>query len=443
MQTSSDDTIVVVGGGLAGLATAAYLARAGAPVTVLERAAEPGGRAQTTSAGAVPHEPRAARALSRRRRRRASCAELGVTYSRRHAVRGRRLRRRPRRAARAARAGSSRCSPPASSASRAKLEIGAPAGGLASVDADAARAHAPCASGCRATSASPTCARSSRRSSASRPTPTRPSTMSAGSPSASSSSPSRTTCATSTAAGRRWSTGCARAPSEHGARRPHRRARSSSSRAAADGARRGVRLRTGEIVPAAAVRARARRRRRRGAPARRRRAPRRAGDAVAGARRLPRRRRSPACRGRAPPSRSASTSRSTAPCTRRSARLAPEGGALIHVAKYLGDDTPDPRRDERQLEGLLDLLQPGWRDVVVERRFLPRMVAASALATAAGGGCRGAPRRRTSPERPASTSPATGSGRRAGSPTPAWRARAAAARARRWRARGQRGAAAA
>src|SRR5262245_16850937 len=73
------------------------------------------------------------------------------------------------------------------------------------------------------------------------------------------------------------------------------------------------------------------------------------------------------------------------------ARLAPEGGALIHVARYLGDDAPDPKRDEARLEGLLDRLQPGWRDVVATRRFLPQMVAASALTTAAAGGVAGRP----------------------------------------------------
>src|SRR5262249_14651718 len=45
------------------------------------------------------------------------------------------------------------------------------------------------------------------------------------------------------------------------------------------------------------------------------------------------------------------------------ARLAPEGGALIQVARYLGDDSPDPKRIEAQLEGLRDRLHPGWRDV--------------------------------------------------------------------------------
>ncbi len=74
------------------------------------------------------------------------------------------------------------------------------------------------------------------------------------------------------------------------------------------------------------------------------------------------------------------------------ARLAPAGGATIHVAKYLDPDVPsDPQSDERQLEGLLDSVQPGWRDVLVERRFLPSMVVYHALVTAAAGGAAGRP----------------------------------------------------
>src|SRR5262249_32544468 len=73
------------------------------------------------------------------------------------------------------------------------------------------------------------------------------------------------------------------------------------------------------------------------------------------------------------------------------ARLAPEGGALIHLGWYVGDDAPDAKTVEHRLEGVLDRLQPGWRDLIVERRFLPRMTVVSALATAATGGLSGRP----------------------------------------------------
>lgn len=70
-----------------------------------------------------------------------------------------------------------------------------------------------------------------------------------------------------------------------------------------------------------------------------------------------------------------------------SAELAPPNGALIHVAKYLGTSIkPNPGEDEKELEELLDLMQPGWREVVVKRRPLPSMVVSNALVTAANGG---------------------------------------------------------
>jgi phytoene dehydrogenase-like protein len=71
-----------------------------------------------------------------------------------------------------------------------------------------------------------------------------------------------------------------------------------------------------------------------------------------------------------------------------SAALAPEGGALIHAMEYLANDR---KGDEAILESLLDRLQPGWRDVVVERRFLPSLTVSNALVTAAGGGLAGRP----------------------------------------------------
>jgi phytoene dehydrogenase-like protein len=74
------------------------------------------------------------------------------------------------------------------------------------------------------------------------------------------------------------------------------------------------------------------------------------------------------------------------------ARLAPEEQAVVHVARYLppGRDS-EPRTDERELEGLLDLVQPGWRDLVVVRRFLPRLTVMNAMAMATAGGTAGRP----------------------------------------------------
>lgn len=77
------------------------------------------------------------------------------------------------------------------------------------------------------------------------------------------------------------------------------------------------------------------------------------------------------------------------------ARLAPEGGALIHVAKYLPPDHAEsPAEDRRELEELLDLVQPGWRETVVNSRFLPDMIVMNAVATATLEGTK----RRPSPE---------------------------------------------
>ena len=77
------------------------------------------------------------------------------------------------------------------------------------------------------------------------------------------------------------------------------------------------------------------------------------------------------------------------------AQLAPKGGALIHTVKYRREqeatdveiESDRTRRDaraaadERELEGLLDRIQPGWRDVLVHRRFLPSMTVSNALVT--------------------------------------------------------------
>ena len=67
------------------------------------------------------------------------------------------------------------------------------------------------------------------------------------------------------------------------------------------------------------------------------------------------------------------------------ANLAPNNGAMIHVAKYLTTNaTEEAQTIEQELEQVFDLLQPGWRELVIERRFLPRMTVTNALMTAGG-----------------------------------------------------------
>lgn len=54
------------------------------------------------------------------------------------------------------------------------------------------------------------------------------------------------------------------------------------------------------------------------------------------------------------------------------AQLTPKGGALLHAMKY-GEGT------EGELETLVDEMQPGWRELIVHRRFLPAMTVSNAL----------------------------------------------------------------
>jgi phytoene dehydrogenase-like protein len=77
------------------------------------------------------------------------------------------------------------------------------------------------------------------------------------------------------------------------------------------------------------------------------------------------------------------------------AQIAPRGGALVHLVRYRREhdaSDPDDRRarlrasaadDERRLEALLDDVQPGWRDHLVHRRFLPALTVSNALVTPA------------------------------------------------------------
>lgn len=56
----------------------------------------------------------------------------------------------------------------------------------------------------------------------------------------------------------------------------------------------------------------------------------------------------------------------------RAARLSRNGEHVVCVMKYQGTET-DPAADLRELEGALDLIQPGWRDELAAKQFLPRI----------------------------------------------------------------------
>lgn len=72
--------------------------------------------------------------------------------------------------------------------------------------------------------------------------------------------------------------------------------------------------------------------------------------------------------------------------------LAPRGAATIHCARYLGpNDALDAEAIEAGFERILDGLQPGWRDRLVHRRFLPKLLVAHDTPLASDGGVAGRP----------------------------------------------------
>lgn len=74
------------------------------------------------------------------------------------------------------------------------------------------------------------------------------------------------------------------------------------------------------------------------------------------------------------------------------ARLAPEGLTTVSVAKYLPAGEPnDPEADLRELEGMLDIVQPGWRELETGRQYLPEMVVTTAVPRSDRGGIPGRP----------------------------------------------------
>jgi len=72
------------------------------------------------------------------------------------------------------------------------------------------------------------------------------------------------------------------------------------------------------------------------------------------------------------------------------ARLAPEGRALIQAARYLApDESPAREALEAEFDAMLDLVQPGWRELTVTRRVMRELVVVHDLPRAARGGLAG------------------------------------------------------
>lgn len=62
-----------------------------------------------------------------------------------------------------------------------------------------------------------------------------------------------------------------------------------------------------------------------------------------------------------------------------SAKLAPEGGAVVHLAKYLPVGEAPAREAIAELEGIADLVMPGWRALEVKRQELRGMTVANGM----------------------------------------------------------------
>lgn len=56
----------------------------------------------------------------------------------------------------------------------------------------------------------------------------------------------------------------------------------------------------------------------------------------------------------------------------RAAMLSEDGTQVVHLMKYQGTNS-NAKDDEQQLEKALDLVQPGWREKEVVRQYLPKM----------------------------------------------------------------------
>ena len=98
--------------------------------------------------------------------------------------------------------------------------------------------------------------------------------------------------------------------------------------------------------------------------------------------------RSPLCRGRERPSPSASMCRWISLCTPRSRGLGQM--AARSYTSAVCPSTPGVAT-ENELESLLDLMQPGWRERIVAREYLPSLTVTHAELTAERGGTAGRP----------------------------------------------------
>jgi phytoene dehydrogenase-like protein len=63
------------------------------------------------------------------------------------------------------------------------------------------------------------------------------------------------------------------------------------------------------------------------------------------------------------------------------AKLSTDGNrVLFHAMKYVDSSSKqNPLEDKMELEGLLDMVQPGWRRSVIRQRFLPNMIASNTV----------------------------------------------------------------
>jgi phytoene dehydrogenase-like protein len=61
------------------------------------------------------------------------------------------------------------------------------------------------------------------------------------------------------------------------------------------------------------------------------------------------------------------------------AQLSEDGTIVLHLVKYHGDRPAVAESDEKELEAMLDLIQPKWQSEVVTRRFMPDITISNAL----------------------------------------------------------------